>query len=445
MQATRRASWRTITGSAALLALALPVLAGDALVTSWNTNSILRYDETTGALIGTFVASGAGGLQTPHSARYGPDGNLYVSSFGASAVLRYDGQTGAFIDAFVPSGSGGLSGATDALFGPDGNLYVPSFSTPGVKRYNGQTGAFIDNFITPGNGLVAAESGCFGPDGDFYLANSSGNNILRYDGQTGAFVSVFASSSLNDTHALTFGPNGNLYASAFGNQRVHEFDGQTGAFVRVFVGLGNNLVSAHSMAFHEGSFFVTSFGRDRVNEHDAVTGAFLRTYVLPGAGGLDGPISITFMPDPPSLTPYGCGSNPAGSLPVLAGTPAIGTSFTLGVDNPAGTQSAGSIPFLYLALDADPLFPCGTLLPRFGQGGPGTSGELLLDLRSVFLRQVGGPWSGAGNPVPFSLAIPPELGLVGTEFRAQGLLIDMSAALGLRFGLTEALSGVIGF
>ncbi len=33
--------------------------------------------------------------------------DLLVSSLGTDSVLRYDGTTGAFIDAFVPAGSGG--------------------------------------------------------------------------------------------------------------------------------------------------------------------------------------------------------------------------------------------------------------------------------------------------------------------------------------------------
>ena len=77
-----------------LLALTAPLTsAQDLLVTSWNTNSVLRYDGATGALVGTFVASGSGGLNRPHSATFGPDGNLYVTSFANDRVLRYDGQS----------------------------------------------------------------------------------------------------------------------------------------------------------------------------------------------------------------------------------------------------------------------------------------------------------------------------------------------------------------
>lgn len=428
-----------------MFATAGPALAGDALVASWNTHEILRYDEATGAFVGAFVTASSGGLMNPHSVRYGPDGNIYVSSFGTNAVLRYNGQTGAFIDAFVSSGSGGLTNPTDALFGPDGNLYVPSLSPPRVRRYDGQTGAFIDVFIGAGNGIVGGEGATFGPDGRFYLANGNGNNILVYDDQ-GNFQSVFASGGgLNDVHAVTFGPNGNVFAPAFGNQRVNEYDGTTGAFVQTFIGAGNNLQNAHHVIFRDGSCFVSAFGSDRVNEYDAVTGTFIRAFVTVGSGGLDAAMWMNFMPDPPLLASYGCGVNPAGSLTINSGTPSLGTSFTLGVDNPLGTQAAGSLALLYFSFQPDAAFPCGTSIPGFGMSGPGANGELLINLPQRFFRFSAIPWGGAGNPALFTVPIPLDVSLLEFEFYSQGILLDPTVALGVRLGLTEGMQGRVGF
>ena len=89
---------------------------GNLYVTSFGTNQVLRYNGTTGALLGTFVAAGSGGLSLPRGLTFGPDGNLYVGSFGSGDVLRYNGATGAFIDDFVPSGRGGLGGPTFLAF-----------------------------------------------------------------------------------------------------------------------------------------------------------------------------------------------------------------------------------------------------------------------------------------------------------------------------------------
>ena len=84
------------------------------------SDSVLRYDGTTGAFIGEFVATGNGGLDLPVGLAFGPDGSLYVSSAGTDSVLRYDGVTGAFIDDFVPAGSGGLGAPTYLTFTPVG-------------------------------------------------------------------------------------------------------------------------------------------------------------------------------------------------------------------------------------------------------------------------------------------------------------------------------------
>ena len=434
----------------ALVALAsVETSAQDLLVTSFNTNSVIRYDGTTGVVIGTFVTSGSGGLSLPHSATFGPDGNLYVTSFANDRVLRYSGQTGAFIDAFVPAGRGALDGPTSADFGPNGNLFVASFNTPAVMEYDGQTGAFVRRFIRPGNGLVASESGHFGPGGDYYLANGSGNNVLRYNGTTGAFVSVFASvGSLADPHDAVFGPNGNLFVPAFGGNRVAEYDGASGAFARTFITSGSGLINPHGILFPgDGFAYVAAFGRDKVIRYDATTGVFDRNFVQAGRGGLDGPVSLTRIPEPASATLYGCGVNPIGSLSVLAGQASIGTTLTLGVDNPLGTQPLFSVPLLCASLQADPAFPCGTLRKNFGQSAPGADGELLLDLSgpNYLFQTFGGLWAGPGNPTPVFVTIPLDVLLVGLEFFAQGAIFDSTRLSGITIGLTDALKFRIGF
>jgi len=149
----------------------------DLYVTSALTQSILRYDGTTGAFLGEFVASGSGGLGYPIALTFGPGGDLYVASdrFSSNkppAVFCFQGPSGnspgAFISVFVPPASGGLETPFGLLFGPDANgdgrqdLYVASSELPpgathngkngSVKRYDGATGAFIDTFVTPRSG-----------------------------------------------------------------------------------------------------------------------------------------------------------------------------------------------------------------------------------------------------------------------------------------------------
>src|SRR5581483_7401820 len=131
---------------------------GYLLVSSWDTNSVLRYDETTGAFVDTFVPPKSGGLFEPMGLILGPqDHNLYVASGlfagpGQSKnVLRYNGTTGTFLDDFADSGQ--LSSPLGIVFGPDGNLYVAdSQNGPGhVARYDGATGAFLGDFVPTNN------------------------------------------------------------------------------------------------------------------------------------------------------------------------------------------------------------------------------------------------------------------------------------------------------
>ena len=173
---------------------------------------ILRYNGTNGAFRQTFVANGAGGLTCPFDFVFGPDGNLYVADgvyatpSGGAGVLRYNGSSGAFMGKFIARASGGLTNASGIIFGPDGNCYVSSFSTDTVLKYNGTNGAFIGSFVPSGSGgLDGPQALAFGPDGQLYVCSALNHAVLRYDGKTGAFVDVFVMAG---SGGLSSGPSG---------------------------------------------------------------------------------------------------------------------------------------------------------------------------------------------------------------------------------------------
>ena len=277
---------------AILLSLAPGMLHADALVADHTTESILRFSNT-GNLIGTFVASGSGGLKTPYQLSFGPDGNLYVCDSFGNDVLRYNGSTGAFMDAFVPPGSGGLQSPYTLTFGPDGNLYVLSEGMRQVSEYNGVSGAFIRVFAS-GN-MVAPRGIAFGPDGNLYIADEI--NVLKYNGITGGYIGVFVSAGtggLNEPVSLAFGPDGDLYVSG-ANSGVSRYNELTGSFIDNFVpfaGTGYQIAFSPEgnlyLSVNNGSTLGSIFG------YNGQTGAFIGNLVP--SGGAGEVYGFTFMP-----------------------------------------------------------------------------------------------------------------------------------------------------
>ncbi|MHC4892857.1 MAG: FG-GAP repeat domain-containing protein [Planctomycetota bacterium] len=134
----------------------------------------------------------------------------------------------------------------------------------------------------------------------------------------------------------------------------------------------------------------------------------------------------------PRILPYGCGVNPSGSLQPQGGLPVVGGSFAVGVDNPLGTQPAGSLAILTYA-PGGLAAPCGPLIPGFGQAGSATDGELLVELTYVLAGIL--PWNGAGLPASFNINVPADNTLIGKELIFQGAIIDFGGGVGLTEGL----------
>jgi gluconolactonase len=283
-------------------ALAAPAARADLLVSAFNGNSVLRYSETNGASLGTFIAAGSGGLNLPHGLATGPDGNLYVASAGNDSVLRYNPTNGAFIDAFVPSGSGGLDYPVTLIFRPDGLLYVSSQLNDRVLRFHAITGAFVDEFVTNASGGLDGPSGmAFAPDGNLVVVGRFGNHALRYRGSDGAFLDAFVPAGgggLDQPFGCAFGPDGDLFVVSGNSNKVARFHGTTGASLGDFVATGAGTLGLPiGCAFGpDGSFYVASFNNDKLARYQGATGAFVNNFVAGGSGGLDGPNFFLFRP-----------------------------------------------------------------------------------------------------------------------------------------------------
>ncbi len=172
------------------------------------------------------------------------------------------------------------------------------------------------------------------------------------------------------------------------------------------------------------------------------------TFQVTGTGGSSSIETIALQYEfYPTIATYGCDVNPADSMVILDGLPVLGRAVDLGVDNPLGTQNAGAFAYLFFSLAPDPHYPCGTVLNGFGMSAPGAAGELLISVAppDPGLVLIGGPWTGAGTPVEFSVPIPDDIVLAGLPAYGQALMHDMSGDPStVKFGLTDAVEMTIG-
>ena len=272
------------------------MLARDLLLADPLTDSILRFDGTSGAPLGAFVSSGSGGLVAPLDPTFGPDGNLYVISNdpGAAKILRFDGTSGAFLEAFVDTGDGGFAGASAIEFGPNGDLYVATNTSAGVLRYDGGTGALV-SAIGSGDVVRAAGLG-FGFDQNLYVMDSDGllnrfaDRIVRYDPDNGLLIDEFVKpGNMDDVAFFSFGPDGHLYVPEVATGDVLRFHGTTGEVQTVFIP-GDSREAKFDIVFGPDGNAYTSNGG--IQRFDGERGTVVDSWIE----GVSG--TLTFFPKP---------------------------------------------------------------------------------------------------------------------------------------------------
>lgn len=277
----------------AVTAASIPVQA-DILVSSWGYGSVLRYDETTGAYLGDFVAAHAGELQTPVGLVFGPDGNLYVADWTGNRVLRFSGWNGAFLSVLADTN---LNHPSGIAFGSDNNAYVCNSDggfNGDVTVFDGASGTPLRSF---GSGMLQDPYGIkFGPDGLLYIADRRAG-VLRFNvatGDAGVFLSPTNFPGYPGAFDLAFGTGGDLYVSYGHNSagQVFRFDVSSGSKLGVFAS-GHGLWNSVGMVFgRDSKLYVASNnygngGTEGLFRFDGATGAFIdaTTGGVPGNGG----------------------------------------------------------------------------------------------------------------------------------------------------------------
>ena len=191
---------------------------GSFLVADYYNDTIDHYSAS-GTLIASFPTA-----DTPQGLFIGPNGNLFITT-SQSRVDEYT-QAGASLGSFIATGSGGLSNAKAIVWGPNGDAYVSSYYNSEVLCYNGTTGAFIGVFATGSGGF---EDMAFGPDGNLYVASYGDDAVYEYNGTAGASLGTFA-SGIADAYGLEFDPDGNLDVTSRSTGTIETFS-PTGVFL----------------------------------------------------------------------------------------------------------------------------------------------------------------------------------------------------------------------
>lgn len=142
-----------------------------------------------------FVPDSSGGLKNPYQLDFGPDGNLYVASASTDSVNRYDATTGEFIDEFLPSDPNGMDQPVYIEFS-GGYLYVTSVAQNQVLRFDAIDGSFQDVVDANNEAQLDRPIGfTFDTEGNLYVANQLLGVVSQFDTASTAVIEVSLSSA----------------------------------------------------------------------------------------------------------------------------------------------------------------------------------------------------------------------------------------------------------
>ena len=301
--------------SSAAILFASAGLAGskELLVTDRGTNSVLRYQLSTGAFLGELIGPGnplsGSELDEPVAMAFAPDGSLLVSSRGNGRVVRYDVETGAFLGDFAS----GLDQPNDIVV-YNNQVFISSLGPSGfdgdvVYRFNADGSPA--GTIGAGGQPVGRSGLAVGADGKLYVGSFFDGRVLRFNPSTGDPDGVDPEGTFGvvlpdafGTGYLAFANPNELLVGGLFSFNVVKLDAATGA------NLGEFIPAAAGLAFpadilvvqESGSVLVTSIGNDDptlglplfdgyISKFDLATGAPVNPFFIAG-GGLQQPTSM---------------------------------------------------------------------------------------------------------------------------------------------------------
>ena len=396
------------------------------------------------------------------------DGSAKSTVFHPSLHLNhgYVGGTGDIDQDGVPDL---LAGAPGDLFN-EGELYVHLLNPDGTLGTSQAIAEGVGGFtgvIDAGDLFGHASTGVGDLDGDGVndVAVSAPGDDDGYSNSGSIWILFLnADGTVKDEHkiSVTSGDLGAALPSLLGYTltAASDLDGDglrdlvvseaTGFYVlflrsdgsvRSYLPYDESMVGSSSEAFGRGTVAIPDLDGDGSPEF--ASGASLHD-----GGGTDrGGLYVSFWSgvSAAGFDNLGCDLNPAGSLTADV-PPSLDTTVTFSMDNPLGTQNAGSLGFLAFSLQAATPAPgCGIPLPGYHMDPAQPNGELLIAAPQIFPALVGTPWS-PGQPSEASLSIPHVPSLLGLELFTQGMIFDPTGgSTGTNnFGLTRGMALRIG-
>ncbi len=283
----------------------------DLLVSDPSTQSVRRFDGQTGAAKGNFVATSAGGLQTPRGLVVGPSGDLYVAAASNSRVKRYSMLDGSFLGDFTPAD---LSVPTSLRFGSDGHLYVIGANSPRqIRKYEGNSGLYLLTAVSATNVQMGGARDFEIMNNGDYLSVGTTNRGSRFAASGGGFLSYFINSlgdltAMKGPRAIIKGPDGNFWVANYDLNRITRYSASTGAKLSDIASLAP-LNGPSGLVIDGDRLFVANATSNDIVVYDILdtsTGALNAGQVfVPASAGLQNPqhMTVGFINDPPSARP----------------------------------------------------------------------------------------------------------------------------------------------
>ena len=175
---------------------------------------VMEFDAATGAWIKTY-----GGPAWAWSGIYEASGNVLVAESATDQILRYDGTTGALLGLFAP-----IPGApADMRYGPNGHLYVCTYTGGMVWELHPVTGNPISVWPLPPN---TRPNDVEFLNGEILVTAMGTNLVYRFDSTPAHnLLGTFGNPLWGNAHGIEVSPhNGHIYVVDGVTAQVSEFD-----------------------------------------------------------------------------------------------------------------------------------------------------------------------------------------------------------------------------